>query len=207
MPDVIVVAGAPGSGKTTVCRLLKARHGWVHFDFGTLRQPHLNDGWTNASEAEEGMAFANLVTIVRNYVAHGYTPVLVTDLEEPRVQQIPDVFAALDYRIVSLVTTNDAEHTRRLLDPARDSGFRWITAALAWNRALRERPLLPHEHRINSTRQRPEETADAVYRLLTQGDHRYPHDTRLPARPAHYRRPPARRRTRGNARWHDHPCR
>lgn len=170
MPDVIVVAGAPGSGKTTVCHLLKERHGWPLLDFGVmLRQPHLDRTWSNMSEVEEDMAFESLVFIVRNYVRHGYTHVLVTDLEERRVQQMPDVLAGLDYRIVGLVLADDEEHTRRVLEPTRDSGFRWVIAALAWNHAMRDRPLLPHEHRLDSTEQTPEETANAVFTLIESG--------------------------------------
>jgi len=161
-PQVIVVAGAPGSGKSTVCGILKGRMGWPLLELGRFREPHLDYGWTNASAAEEGMAFDTLCYAVRNYLRHGYRTVLVTDLTPERVQDIPLAFANCTYIIVSLVLSDDAELTRRVLDPNRDSGFRWVTATLEWNRALRESALLPNESRVDSTSQRPEETADAV---------------------------------------------
>jgi len=166
-PQVIVVAGAPGSGKSTVCEMLRERMGWPLLELGRFREPHLDRHWTNANATEERMAFDTLVYAVRNYLRHDYRTVLVTDLTDARVQDVPQVFADCVYAIVSLVLSDDAELTRRVLDSERDSGFRWVTATLAWNRALHARPLLPHEHRIDSTGQRPEETASAVLAVVT----------------------------------------
>ncbi len=57
MVDLIVIAGAPGSGKTTVGEQLHAKLGSVLLNFGRLREPHLDPDWSNASDVEEEMAF------------------------------------------------------------------------------------------------------------------------------------------------------
>lgn len=75
--DLIVIAGAPGSGKSTVCRLLlQPELDGPLIELGRLREFRLNRAWTNASSLEEEMAFENLVGIVRNYFRNGYKNVL-----------------------------------------------------------------------------------------------------------------------------------
>ena len=67
MPRLLFIGGAPGSGKTTVSRILHEKFQSVMIDFGTLREFHLDDLWTKESETEEQMAFENLVFILKNY--------------------------------------------------------------------------------------------------------------------------------------------
>ena len=61
MKDLIILAGAPGSGKSTIGELLREKQGFPLIDFGWLRQGHLDDRWSNATPEEEQMAFENLV--------------------------------------------------------------------------------------------------------------------------------------------------
>jgi len=97
------------------------------------------------------MAFENLVFILKNYVRNGYTNVLVTDLREGRIEQVSAIFNDHSYAIVTLVVNDEVELRRRVVDPERDSGFRDIDAAVAWNKRERERDLFVNEHRIDNT--------------------------------------------------------
>ena len=151
MADLLVVAGAPGSGKTTIARLLHAQVGGALVDFGHLREFHLDNGWSNASPREESMAFENLLYIIRNYFRHGYAPVIVTDLRDFRVQEMPVHFRHDDFVIATLVVHDDAELKRRVLIPERDSGYRDFASAIAWNRGLIERPAVQNEVKIDNT--------------------------------------------------------
>ncbi len=77
-PEIIVIAGAPGAGKSTVCNALRAKLDAPLVELGRLREFHLHRDWTNQSPEEEAMSFENLVTITQNYLRHGYQPVLIT---------------------------------------------------------------------------------------------------------------------------------
>ena len=51
--DLIIFAGAPGSGKTTICEILQKKLNCPLIDFGRLREPHLDRAWKKANETEE----------------------------------------------------------------------------------------------------------------------------------------------------------
>ena len=52
MYDLLVLAGAPGSGKTTVADLLHATLASPYIDFGYIREIHLDREWKNESSRE-----------------------------------------------------------------------------------------------------------------------------------------------------------
>ncbi|MCL4836219.1 MAG: AAA family ATPase [Caldilineaceae bacterium] len=166
MTDLLVVAGAPGSGKTTICRLLYAELGSAFIDFGHIRQFHLDNEWSNASEREESMAFENLLSIVRNYFRHSYAPVIVTDLQDFRVQEIPIHFRHNDFVIATLVVNDDAELKRRVLIPERDSGYRDYASSIAWNRGIIERPAVQNEVKIDNTSADPARAVGRIRALI-----------------------------------------
>lgn len=167
-PDFIVMAGAPGSGKSTISELLHAQFGSCLIDFGSLRQFHLNRAWSNASPLEEQMAFDNLVAILKNYARHGYKQVIVNDLRDHRVQQIPAVLAGYTFVIITLVISDDEVMRARVLNPERDSGFRDDEAALAWNRTLLDRPAVANEHKLDTTQLSVAQTVEAVLYLIKE---------------------------------------
>ncbi|MCB0187322.1 MAG: GNAT family N-acetyltransferase [Caldilineaceae bacterium] len=169
-PDFIVLAGAPGAGKSTISEILHEKFGSCLIDFGSLRQFHLNRTWSNANPLEEQMAFDNLVAILKNYARHGYHHVIVNDLRDHRVQQIPEVLADYNVVIITLVISDDEVLRARVLNPQRDSGFRDADAALAWNRALLARPPVAHEYKLDTTALSVAQTVDAVLELLQQAE-------------------------------------
>src|SRR5687768_17028607 len=97
--DLIVIAGAPGSGKTTVSDLLYASLQSPYIDFCDVRNFHLNRAWSNHSPEEEQMSFENLLSILKNYIRYGYKNVILNDLQDFRVRQIPELFAGHKYLI------------------------------------------------------------------------------------------------------------
>lgn len=133
-------------------------------EYGRLREFHLDWEWTNQHREEEQMAFENLVYIVENYFRNGWKNVIVTDLRDFRVEQIPTLFAEVNYLIATLVVESDDELARRL--NARSEGFRDVEAALVWNRNVRHRRLLANEYRIDNTNRHPENAAAEILKLV-----------------------------------------
>jgi dephospho-CoA kinase len=165
MKDIIVISGAPGSGKTTIVLLLKEKLQSPYIDFGWLREFHLDREWKNASENEEKMSFENLVSILNNYIKNGYKNVIVTDLTDSKVQDIPKIFEKNDYIIFSLTIATDAELQKRVLGE-RDSGFKNVEAAIRWNNDLKRRQLLPNEYKIDNSHNDPKRTVEEILELL-----------------------------------------
>lgn len=164
MLDLIVVGGAPGSGKSTVAQHLVERFQSPMIDFGWLREWHLDPAWQRASPQEEQMAFENLVFVVHNYRKYGYSRVIVHDLEERRIRDIPRSFATLDYAIFTLVVTDDAVLRARV--GARRNGFRDVGRALAWNRTVRTRSALPREYRHDTAAEQPTAVCEKIIRQI-----------------------------------------
>lgn len=168
MTPLIVIGGAPGTGKTTITKLLHAHFQSVMLDFGWLRQFHLDPEWRKASPAEEDMAFENLLFILRNYLRHGYRHILLNDLQDQRIQAIPRLFAADDYMIITLVVRDEAVLTQRVLNPDRDSGYRDFQAAIAWNQRVLERARLPNEYLFDNTDLAPDAASGRILDLIAR---------------------------------------
>jgi chloramphenicol 3-O-phosphotransferase len=169
MPRLLFIGGAPGSGKTTVSRILHEKFQSVMIDFGTLREFHLDDLWTKESETEEQMAFENLVFILKNYLRNGYRNVIVNDLKDFRIRQIPELFEAGDFLIATLVVMDDERLRARVLDPTRDSGWRDAERAIEWNRAVINRSAVRNEYKLDNTLKTPEQIALEIINLLESG--------------------------------------
>jgi predicted kinase len=148
MPRVIVIGGSPGSGKSTLARGLRSALQAVWVDFGRLREFHLKLDWSNQSMAEESMTFENLIWILRNYLRHGYENVIVDDLRDERLRQIPDALAEADFQIVTLIVSDEEELRRRIV--ARSEGWTNCDLAVEWNRAVIGRAVVTGERKIDT---------------------------------------------------------
>jgi broad-specificity NMP kinase len=162
--DLIVIAGAPGVGKSTLCAKLKSRLGSPYLEFSNFRSPHLDPLWSDANEDEHDMAFDNLVYVTNNYLQHGYRPVILTDLVDQRLADVSTVFGSRELYIFTLVLEDESELRRRLEN--RTSGFRDQKRAVVWNRELLSRPLYSGEIRIDVTGRSPAEIASQIEELL-----------------------------------------
>jgi hypothetical protein len=127
---------------------------------------HLDATWSNASVLEEQMALENLLFTLKNYHHYGYKNVIVTDLEDERVQQLPGLFPKSNYLIVTLYVGTYAGLKARVLNPERDSGYRNHQAAWAWNLGVQERTTLLNEHKLDNSAERPDGIVEAILRLV-----------------------------------------
>ncbi len=165
MADIIVIAGSPGSGKHTVAALLKDKIGFPpHVDLGHIREFHLDRQWTLANEKEEAMSFETLEFMTKHYLKNGYKNILVTDLQDFRVTQIPEIFAGMDFKIITLFLTDDSELENRI--SARTEGFKDIRAALSWNKSVREREAVQNEFKLDNTGGDPLKIVEKILKLL-----------------------------------------
>ena len=161
--DLIVVAGPPGSGKSTLCRELWTRWNVVPMiELSDLRNLHLDARWSNQSEEDRAIAFDHLVYIVHSYAKHKWGPVLVTDLREEWLSRVDEFFADLSYAVITLFSS-DVVISRRI--EGRINGFTNVGAAVEWNRAAQSRRLLPREYRVDNSGSIAE-TADRVEHIL-----------------------------------------
>jgi len=163
----VLIAGSPGSGKTTVSQLLKERlDNAPLIDFGTLREFHLKPDWSNQSPEEEKMAFENLLSLLGNYEKYGYTYVIVNDLKDERVQSFPTVFTG-SVKIFTL-TVDDKILRQRIEDPNRNSGFKEVEAAMKWNKQVKERGTVQNEYKIDNSHSDPRKTVEVILEKLNE---------------------------------------
>lgn len=168
MYDLIIIAGAPGSGKTTISKILSKKLDSPCIDFGNLRWFHLDPYWKKANDNEEKMTFENLIFMIYNYKKYGYTNVIINDFEDFRIQEAEKYFGKLNYRIFTLILKEETELKRRVLDPKRDSGFRNYEKAIDWNRKIIERGELKNEIFIENSIQDIEKTLQIIMKIINE---------------------------------------
>ncbi len=167
MYDFIFLLGAQGSGKTTIARILKEKLNSPHIDFDWIRDFHLNKGWSNTSDAEEGMSFENLIFLLKNYVKHNYKNVIVGGFVEENVNKILEELKDYKYIIITLILTNVEILKKRVLTESRDSGYRDFEKSIEFNRKLKDELKFTNENKIDNTNQSPEETASQIIKILS----------------------------------------
>jgi adenylate kinase family enzyme len=167
MKDLIIVAGAPGSGKTTVAVKLKEKlDPTTYIDFGCLREWHLLRDWSNASKEEEELAFENLILVLHNYLKHGYKNIILTDLLDEKMLRLANEFSGHDVAIFTLIVNDGKELARRVKGESevgeRDSGFRDVKKALEYQNKYLCREKLSNEYRVDNTHNDPSITVQEI---------------------------------------------
>ena len=164
--DFIFIHGAPGTGKSSLAWALQSRFQSPCFEFGWIPEFRTKSNSTISYVEEEGLAFENLCLVLRNYVRHGFDNIIVTDLRDPIIRQIPRRFSRYHYILVTLWVADDQALKARILDESRSSGYRDWQEALQLNRAIRARKLMKHEVRLNSNQHTVEELVEEVVKMV-----------------------------------------
>lgn len=151
MRDLIFIAGAPGTGKSSVAGELQKKLGSPCFEFGWIPEFRQRGSETIPYKEEEGIAFENLVLIAKNYVKHGFSNIIITDLEDARILELHKHFKDCNYTLFTLTVSDDELLKSRILHDDRSSKYRDWESALVINKKILSRQLLPKESRIDST--------------------------------------------------------
>lgn len=151
MVDVIIIAGAPGSGKSTLGEALRDRLQSPYFEFGWIPEFRKLPNRELTQPEEESLSFENLSLVAKNYLRHGYKNIIITDLNDKRLLDIDKVFSDYTYVILTLVIDDENKHKARILDDTRSSDYRNVERAKRQNAMIKARSLLTNEYRINNT--------------------------------------------------------
>ena len=167
--NLIVIHGAPGSGKTTIAELLHAHLKSPWFEFGwipefTRRNPHTDI----SSREEEQLSFENLMLVTQNYIRHGFEHVILSDLNDVRLLDIARKFHVTPHMIVTLTAEDGDLLKRRMLARTGENTYKDWPQAQRINTMIAARSPLPNEVRICVEHHGPEEIAAQVLALLKQ---------------------------------------
>jgi broad-specificity NMP kinase len=162
--DLIIVGGAPGTGKTTVFNIINSKLKNVYIDFGDLRVWHLDDKWTNVNKKEEMMAFDNLVFIIKNYFKNEYTNIVVTDLLYYNAVRLNKIFSTKKVLFV-ILTCDEKELAKRVGNHRKTGGFNNVKLAIRYNNRWKNSNI-KGVIKIDNSDNNPKVTANKILKII-----------------------------------------
>ena len=111
---------------------------------------------------EESLSFENLVLVAKNYAKHGFKNVIITDLNNDFIVQLPELFEGYDFAIYTLRILDDELLKSRVLDESRSSGYRDWEKAVKINNELKNREPLKNETFIDIATQSVEQVVEQI---------------------------------------------
>jgi predicted kinase len=169
LPDVIVIRGAPGSGKSEAAKRLAARlgHG-ARVEVDTLRSMIVPVDWTNQEEHIAVLLLA--VSVVAGFLRMGHQPVVVVDTFSGDklgrfVEEVESAHAGVRVRAFSLAPSRAALRVR--VEGRPDGDFKNLRVCEKLNSDVRRR-LEPGETLIDNSEHTPEETVAVIVSVLSE---------------------------------------
>jgi predicted kinase len=162
-PDVIVIRGAPGSGKSEAAKRLAARLGTgARIEVDTLRSMIVPVDWTNQAEHIGVLSLAT--GLVAGFLRLGHRPVIVVDTfsGDKLTRFLADLRAlrtGIELRVFALVP--DRSVLRARVEGRPDDGFKIIPICEKLNADVARR-LVPGERLIDNSTLTPDETVDVI---------------------------------------------
>ncbi|MBU0648418.1 AAA family ATPase [Patescibacteria group bacterium] len=169
MKDIIIIHGAPGTGKTSACLELQKQLDYPpYLELDRLRRFHMDPAWLNVSSKDEEMGLLNMISMTKNYSDNGYHNIIVSHLKEFQLTRFIEHFTNQNYVIISLVVSDDQVLKKRVLTETRDSGFRDYREAIQRNKDIKSRKPYVHEIRLDNTRNSPSQTVKQIMEYIKQ---------------------------------------
>lgn len=165
--DIIFIAGAPGTGKSSVAKSLQEKLNCPCFEFGWIPEFRNKGNETIPYEEEEAIAFENLSLVAKNYIKHGFKNIIITDLEDKRIKKLHTVFQQENYILFTLTVSDNEILKSRVLDETRSSGYRDFESAIKISNEINNRELLLNERRIDATNQLVEDVVKIITAKLS----------------------------------------
>jgi broad-specificity NMP kinase len=168
-PDLIVLKGAPGVGKSTAAKLLEQHYpSGVHIEVDTLRQMVISVDWTNQTEHR------NLLTIsarlAADFLRAGFSPIILVDtFSGDKIDGFLAEFHTHCPSIrLSVVVLHAGEEVLRdrLVNRDKDA-FRDLGIATRINSEV-VRDVRPYELLLDTSSLSPTAVENAIMRLLTE---------------------------------------
>ena len=141
MPTLYILRGAPGTGKTSLAAELHKTLCCPWFEFGWIPEfRNLNPHTEISYEDEVAISTKNLILVTKNYFAHGFEAIIVSDLEDERIPNFADAFSGIaDVRILTL-DCDDETRTNRILTRNNGNEYRDTEAAAEIAEKIRRTP-------------------------------------------------------------------
>ncbi|MBP1994453.1 hypothetical protein [Paenibacillus eucommiae] len=165
--DFIILHGSPGNGKTTLSRKIHEHFESPYFEFGWIPEFRtLAPSIQISQRKEEQLSFENLIAAAKNYNRHGYKNVILSDLDDVRMLDIPNLFTDYNYVILTLYGDSDEVIKHRILTRDNGNGYKDWEQSVKTNELIKRRKKLPNEYRILNSRNDVELTLHEILAIL-----------------------------------------